>query len=203
MGGIGSSGDEAYMRRAQYGMDLDEPAPRDDESSRKRVKKENIAEKLMASMGWKGHGHGIGKQGQGMATPLHAMKTGDRSGVIVPDCEQPKKNLKVFRGTPSRVLLLQNMVGPGEVDDELEGEVSEECSRFGAVERCLIFEVTDGSAPPDKAVRIFILFHTLESAKKAYVDLDGRFFGGRTVSCSFFPLTRFNATDLAPAAGES
>lgn len=35
----------------------------------------------------------------------------------------------------------QNMVGPGEVDDELEGETSGECERFGPVRRCLIYEI--------------------------------------------------------------
>lgn len=35
----------------------------------------------------------------------------------------------------------QNMVGPGEVDDDLEGETSGECERFGPVRRCLIFEI--------------------------------------------------------------
>lgn len=32
-------------------------------------------------------------------------------------------------------------VGPGEVDDDLEGEVAEECSKFGKVTRVLIFEI--------------------------------------------------------------
>lgn len=33
------------------------------------------------------------------------------------------------------------MVGPGEVDDELEGETQGECERFGPVRRCLIYEI--------------------------------------------------------------
>jgi len=37
---------------------------------------------------------------------------------------------------------VQNMVGPGEVDDELEGETAEECSKYGKVVKCLIFEVS-------------------------------------------------------------
>jgi poly(U)-binding-splicing factor PUF60 len=38
----------------------------------------------------------------------------------------------------SRVLILKNMVGPDEVDDELEGEVKEECSKYGNVNRVVI-----------------------------------------------------------------
>lgn len=42
---------------------------------------------------------------------------------------------------PSPVILLTNMVGPGEVDDMLQEETADECSKYGKVERCLIFEV--------------------------------------------------------------
>lgn len=41
----------------------------------------------------------------------------------------------------SKVILLTNMVGPGEVDDILQEETADECSKYGKVERCLIFEV--------------------------------------------------------------
>ena len=33
------------------------------------------------------------------------------------------------------------MVGPGEVDAELEPETAEECSKYGKVNKCVIFEV--------------------------------------------------------------
>jgi hypothetical protein len=46
-----------------------------------------------------------------------------------------------FAGKPTRVLLLRNMVGPGEVDDDLEEEVAEECTKYGEVVRVMIFEV--------------------------------------------------------------
>ncbi len=36
---------------------------------------------------------------------------------------------------------VQNMVGPGEVDDDLEPETAEECTKYGEVEKCVIFEV--------------------------------------------------------------
>jgi len=34
------------------------------------------------------------------------------------------------------------MVGPGEVDDELESETADECGKYGKVVKCLIFEVS-------------------------------------------------------------
>ena len=45
-------------------------------------------------------------------------------------------------GPPSKILLLRNMVGPGEVDEGLEDEVAEEVAKFGDVLRVLIFQVS-------------------------------------------------------------
>lgn len=38
----------------------------------------------------------------------------------------------------------QNMVGRGEVDEDLEGETKEECEKYGKVVKCVIFEVSGG-----------------------------------------------------------
>ena len=35
------------------------------------------------------------------------------------------------------------MVGPGEVDDDLEPETAEECTKYGKVVKCVIFELQD------------------------------------------------------------
>lgn len=73
-----------------------------------------------------------------------------------------------------------------------------------------------------EAVRIFVQFTRLESAIKgkdycelcelfhslsswyytAVVDLNGRFFGGRTVCATFFSEERFSNFDLGPDASE-
>lgn len=37
--------------------------------------------------------------------------------------------------------VFQNMVGRGEVDEDLEGETKEECEKYGKVVKCVIFEV--------------------------------------------------------------
>ena len=38
------------------------------------------------------------------------------------------------------MLLLKNMVAPGEVDAELAREVKEECAKFGPVNSCTVYE---------------------------------------------------------------
>ena len=39
-------------------------------------------------------------------------------------------------------LLLQNMVGPGEVDDDLQPETAEECAKYGEVVKVIVYEVS-------------------------------------------------------------
>ncbi|VVD01331.1 unnamed protein product [Leptidea sinapis] len=97
--------------------------------------------------------------------------------------------------SPSKVVLLRNMVGPGDVDEELEPEVKDECNtKYGDVIKVLIFELPN--APSDEAVRIFVEFKRIESAIKAVVDLNGRFFGGRQVKAGFYEVEKFNTLQL-------
>lgn len=60
------------------------------------------------------------------------------------------------------------MVGPGEVDDELEPEVREECrEKYGPVVQVLIFQIP--RAVPEEAVRIFVEFQRVEAAIKGVI----------------------------------
>lgn len=93
-------------------------------------------------------------------------------------------------------------VGPGEVDDELEDEVGGECGKYGTVTRVLIFEITEPNFPVHEAVRIFVQFSRPEETTKALVDLDGRYFGGRTVRATFYDEEKFSKNELAPVPGE-
>ena len=77
------------------------------------------------------------------------------------------------------MLLLRNMVGPGEVDAMLQQETAQECSKYGPVVKCLVFEVQGAAArrSPDLAVRIFVQFGKKDSAIKAHLDLNGEGLG--------------------------
>lgn len=62
---------------------------------------------------------------------------------------------------------LQNMVGPGEVDEELEPETAEECSKYGKVTKVIIFEVSLEWCPVpywlqgDRSPILFVFFVNL------------------------------------------
>lgn len=89
-------------------------------------------------------------------------------------------------GKEKRCLCLLNLVGKGEVDDELEDEVRGECGRFGAVSAVDIQELDDH-------VRVFVLFYDEESASKAKQSLHGRFFGGNQVQANYYPIQELEA----------
>lgn len=119
------------------------------------------------------------------------------SGAVV-----PRKRLGLF-SNPSCVVLLKNMVGPGDVDEMLADECKQECSKYGPVNDCVIFEITsDPDCPAEERVRTFVFFEKQESAVKAYREMNGRFFGGRQISASFYDEVKFQKRDLGPTATE-
>ncbi|XP_060805947.1 splicing factor 45 [Amyelois transitella] len=180
----------------------------------------SVAAKIMAKYGFKAS-QGLGKKEQGMSVALQVEKTSKRGGRIIhekdgnvmqppafavpappgPDSPNSSSQAKQepsiteIMKSPSKVVLLRNMVGPGDVDEELEPEVKDECNtKYGDVIKVLIFELPN--APADEAVRIFVEFKRIESAIKAVVDLNGRFFGGRQVKAGFYDVEKFNMLKL-------
>lgn len=82
--------------------------------------------------------------------------------------------------TSGRLIVLSNMVAPGEVDDELPDEVKEECENTcGPVE---VVKVQDALLPSWPQVRVFVLFKQSEHAAKASALFHGRKFGERKIS---------------------
>uniref|UniRef100_A0A0A9XNK2 Splicing factor 45 n=1 Tax=Lygus hesperus TaxID=30085 RepID=A0A0A9XNK2_LYGHE len=184
----------------------------------------SVAAKIMAKYGFK-EGQGLGKKEQGISMALQVEKTSKRGGRIVHEKDvmlpppppslpgssmapppapsspprpisppKPKPITEIMK-TPSKVVLLKNMVGPGEVDEELEPEVKDECNtKYGDVVRVIIYELPN--VTPEEAVRIFVEFKRIESAIKAVVDLNGRFFGGRQVMAGFYPWEKLENLEL-------
>ena len=95
-----------------------------------KVKSEGV-EGSSGGRGSAGRGRGRGR-GMGMPAPPPTSGVGSAP---------PVKRLKTGVKNPSPVILLRNMVGPGEVDDALEGEIQGECTKFGGVVKVMIFEV--------------------------------------------------------------
>lgn len=83
---------------------------------------------------------------------------------------------------PSKVVLLRNMVGPGDVDNDLEPEVKDECNtKYGDVLTVTINELQNVVA--EEAVRIFVEFKRMESAIKGKLNIFAYFF---FFLCQFF-----------------
>merc|ERR1712113_1108905 len=154
---------------------------------------------MMKKMGWK-EGSGLGKDGKGMATPLIMKKTDSATAIVVPGAEkraahpqpagQPvaKQPKATADRPPTRVLLLTNLVGKGEVDEDLEEETAEEATKYGKLKKCVIKE--NKALSDNEAVRIFLEYETIDGATKALIDMNGRFFGGRKVQARFYDETR-------------
>ncbi|CAH1104827.1 unnamed protein product [Psylliodes chrysocephalus] len=165
----------------------------------------SVAAKIMARYGFK-EGQGLGRLEQGMSSALQVEKTSKRGGRIIHEKEiMPPPTLDLLNSSlptiteimknPSKVVLLKNMVGPGEVDDDLEPEVKDECNtKYGPVASVIIHEIPHEDS--EEAVRIFVEFLRIESAIKAVVDLNGRFFGGRQVKASFYDTEKFDNLQL-------
>jgi len=116
-------------------------------------------------------------------------------GGAMPAPPPPKPSVTELIKNPTRVVLMKNMVGPGEVDEELEPEVKEECeTKYGEIVTIKILEKEN--VPEHEVVQIYLEFKRIECAIKALVDLNGRFFGGREVHAAFINEAQYLAGDI-------
>jgi len=59
----------------------------------------------------------------------------------------------------STVVLLENMVTADEIDEDLQSEITSECSKYGEVVKVVVWIVPES---PSDEVRIFIQFNSTE-----------------------------------------
>ena len=68
-------------------------------------------------------------------------------------------------------MVLRNMVGPEDLDDELENEVTDECGKFGVVQRVIIYQEKQGEEEDAEIiVKIFVVFNQ-QAGNAAYQNL--------------------------------
>ena len=68
------------------------------------------------------------------------------------------------------MVVLRNMVGIEDLDDDLEGEVTEECGKFGQVNRVVIYQERQGEEEDAEViVKIFVEFSD-QSGELSYQD---------------------------------
>jgi len=98
----------------------------------------------------------------------------------------------------STVLLLKNMVGPEDVDEDLQAEIEEECNKYGKVENVIIYQERQSEdVDAEIHVKIFVEFVLADQVKKAKNALDGRFFGGRTVTAFVYDQELYDQQDFS------
>lgn len=108
---------------------------------------------------------------------------------------------RLMRPSDSKVVILRNMVGPDDVDELLKEEIQEECSKFGVVERVIIYneKQTDNEEDEtaDVIVKIFVEFSLAWETEQARDALNGRYFGGRLVRAELYDQALFEHGDLS------
>ena len=107
--------------------------------------------------------------------------------------------LQLMRNQPeSVVVVLRNMVGPEDVDEDLQEEIEEECGKYGEVEKVIIYQERQGEEEEAPIiVKIFVEFKQSASANKAKEALHNRFFGGRVVVAQIYDQELFENQDLS------
>ncbi|CAF1005120.1 unnamed protein product [Adineta steineri] len=102
------------------------------------------------------------------------------------------------RRLDSRVCVLKNMVGPEDVDEDLQQDVKDECSKYGEVVDVVIYKEQQGEDDnAEQLVKIFVEFRTSKQVEKTVESLNGRYFGGRVIKAELYDQAAYEADDLS------
>ncbi|XP_011882393.1 PREDICTED: poly(U)-binding-splicing factor half pint isoform X3 [Vollenhovia emeryi] len=106
---------------------------------------------------------------------------------------------KLMRKVESRVVILRNMVAPEDVDETLQEEIQDECSKFGVVVRVIIYKErqSEEDENAEVIVKIFVEFAEMNEAERARDSLNGRYFGGRLVKGELYDQALFDNNDFS------
>lgn len=105
---------------------------------------------------------------------------------------------KLMRPSESTVVILRNMVSIDDVDEVLQEEITEECSRYGSVEHVIIYqEKQSEEEDAEVVVKIFVEFSKVSEAEAAKDSLNGRYFGGRLVKADVYDKNLYDHNDLS------
>ena len=150
-----------------------------------------VGKDLLAKLGWQ-EGEGLGKRGQGIVRPI--------DGVRLANGQETLQHLHKESG--SRVVLLRNVCGAGDVDEEVRPDLLDKCASFGIVAELLVWEAPEEELErikPTDHVRCFVVYETQEAADKAKLELNGRFFAGSQLEVDYFPMELFMQRRFDPA----
>lgn len=106
---------------------------------------------------------------------------------------------RLMRPSDSKVVILRNMVGPEDVDETLQEEIQDECSKFGYVEHVIIYKEkqSDEDDDSDVIIKIFVEFSLPREAERARDALNDRYFGGRIIRAEVYDQNLFDHGDLS------